>query len=62
MTGKKYLNWFNKIGYGTGDVAGNMVYALLSSFIMIYLTDTVGLSMKAVSSAYTQLPATSPVP
>lgn len=43
MNEKRYLNWFNKIGYGSGDIAGNMVYALLSSFIMIYLTDTVGL-------------------
>ena len=50
MTGKKYLNWFNKIGYGTGDVAGNMVYALLSSFIMIYLTDTVGLNAGIVGT------------
>ena len=50
MTGKKYLNWFNKIGYGSGDVAGNMVYALLSSFIMIYLTDTVGLNSAVIGT------------
>lgn len=40
---KKYLKWYNKIGYGSGDIAGNVVYALLSSFVMIYLTNTVGL-------------------
>ena len=28
MNEKKYLNWFNKIGYGSGDIAGNVVYAL----------------------------------
>ncbi len=50
MTEKRYLNWFNKIGYGTGDIAGNMVYALLSSFIMIYLTDTVGLNAGIVGT------------
>lgn len=50
MTEKRYLNWFNKIGYGSGDVAGNMVYALLSSFVMIYLTDTVGLNAGVVGT------------
>ena len=39
---RTYLKWYNKIGYGSGDIAGNVVYALLSSFMMIYLTDTVG--------------------
>ena len=34
---KKYLKWYNKVGYGSGDVAGNVVYALLSAFVMIYL-------------------------
>lgn len=37
MNEKKYLNWFNKIGYGSGDVAGNVVYAFLSTFMMFYL-------------------------
>ncbi len=41
---KRYLKWHNKIGYGSGDVAGNVVYALLSAFVMIYLTDTMGLN------------------
>lgn len=41
---RRYLKWYNKIGYGSGDVAGNVVYAFLSSFVMIYLTDTVGLN------------------
>ena len=50
MTEKRYLNWFNKIGYGAGDVAGNCVYALLSSFVMIYLTDTVGLNAGIVGT------------
>ena len=50
MKEKRYLNWFNKIGYGAGDVAGNMVYALLSSFVLIYLTDTVGLSSAIVGT------------
>ena len=44
MTEKRYLKWYNKVGYGSGDVAGNVVYAFLSSFVMIYLTNTVGLN------------------
>ena len=50
MGEKKYLKWYHKIGYGSGDVAGNCVYALLTAFMMIYLTDTVGLSMGIVST------------
>ena len=50
MEQKKYLKWYHKVGYGTGDVAGNCVYALLTAFMMIYLTDTVGLSMGIVST------------
>lgn len=47
---KKYLKWYNKVGYGSGDIAGNVVYALLSSFIMIYLTNTVGLNSGIVGT------------
>ena len=43
MSEKKYLSFFNKFGYGTGDFAANMVYQLVSSFVMIYLTNTVGM-------------------
>ena len=43
MEEKKYLKWYNKVGYGSGDIAGNVVYAFLTSFVMIYLTDSVGL-------------------
>ena len=50
MEQRKYLKWYHKVGYGTGDVAGNCVYALLTAFMMIYLTDTVGLSMGIVST------------
>ena len=47
---KKYLKWHHKIGYGAGDIAGNCVYALLTAFMMIYLTDTIGMSMGVVST------------
>lgn len=50
MEEKKYLKWYNKVGYGSGDIAGNVVYAFLSSFVMIYLTNTVGLNPGIVGS------------
>lgn len=50
MSEKKYLRWYNKLGYGSGDIAGNVVYALLSSFVMIYLTDTMGMSAGIVGT------------
>ena len=50
MQEKKYLKLHHKIGYGAGDIAGNCVYALLTAFMMIYLTDTIGMSMGVVST------------
>lgn len=50
MNEKTYLKWYNKVGYGSGDIAGNVVYAFLSSFVMIYLTNTIGLSAGIVGS------------
>lgn len=50
MIDKQYLNWKNKIGYGSGDVAGNVVYAFLSTFLMFYLTDTVGMNVGVVGT------------
>ena len=50
MEEKKYLKWYNKIGYGSGDVAGNVVYAFLTSFMMVYLTDSVGLAAGVVGT------------
>lgn len=44
MEDKKYLKWYNKVGYGSGDVAGNVVFAFVSSFVMIYLTNSIGLN------------------
>ncbi len=50
MEEKTYLKWYNKVGYGSGDIAGNVVYALLSAFVMIFLTDTVGLNAGIVGT------------
>ena len=50
MEQKRYLKWYNMVGYGSGDIAGNVVYAFLSSFVMIYLTNTIGLNAGIVGS------------
>ncbi len=50
MDEKRYLKWYNKVGYGAGDISGNVVYAFLSAFVMIYLTDTVGMNAGIVGT------------
>ena len=50
MEERKYLKWYNKVGYGSGDMAANFIYGLLTSFVMIYLTDTVGLNAGIVGT------------
>ena len=50
MEEKRYLKWYNKMGYGSGDIAGKVVYAFLTSFVMVYLTDTIGLASGIVGT------------
>jgi len=50
MNEKRYLKWYNKVGYGSGDIAGNVVYAFLTFFVMIYMTDTIGLNSGIVGT------------
>ena len=33
MTEKRYLKWYNKVGYGSGDIAGNVLNAHASSVL-----------------------------
>lgn len=44
MNDKKYLKWYQKIAYGAGDLASNCSYGLVSSFVMLYLSDTMGMN------------------
>ena len=52
MEDKRYLKWYNKVGYGSGDLAANCIYGLLTSFVLIYLTDTVGLDAGKIGRAH----------
>lgn len=35
---KKYLKFYQKLAYGSGDLASNCSYGLVSSFLLLYLT------------------------
>ena len=35
-TEKKYLKWYQKLAYGSGDLASNCSYGLVSSFAVSY--------------------------
>ena len=47
---KKYLSVPKKIAYGSGDFGSNFFYMLVSSFMMLYLTDSVGLNAGVVGT------------
>lgn len=50
MEEKKYLKWYNKLGYGSGDFAAQMSYSLISTFLLIYLTDSIGMNSAIVGT------------
>lgn len=50
MNEKKYLSGYQKFAYATGQVASNLGYALVTSFMMIYLTNAVGLNSAIVGT------------
>lgn len=50
MNDKKYLKWYQKVAYGSGDMASNCGYALISSFMMLYLTTAVGLNSLVIGN------------
>lgn len=47
---KKYLKFGNKMAYGSGDLATNFCYGVVSGFMLIYLTDAVGLNAGIVGT------------
>ena len=50
MTEKRYLKWYNKVGYGSGDIAGNVLNAHASfrtyASLEEYRTGSSSLAMK----------------
>ncbi|MBO5160001.1 MAG: MFS transporter [Lachnospiraceae bacterium] len=50
MNEKKYLKWYHKLAYGAGDLASNCSYGLVSTFILIYLTNTMGMNSAIIGT------------
>lgn len=50
MNERTYLKWYQKVAYGSGDMAANCGYALISSFILLYLTSAVGMDSLVVGN------------
>lgn len=48
MQEKKYLKSGQMVAYGLGDLGGNFCFTFVSSFVLIYLTDIVGLNSAIV--------------
>lgn len=48
MEEKRYLKWYNKVGYGSGDLAANCIYGLVTSFVMLFMTDYIGLNSAVI--------------
>ncbi|MDD2973099.1 MAG: glycoside-pentoside-hexuronide (GPH):cation symporter [Lachnospiraceae bacterium] len=44
------LSWLERIGYGAGDYAGNLVYSAISAFLLVYYTNVIGASAAAAAS------------
>lgn len=47
---KKYLNFWQKVAYGCGDAGSNFMYTMVNSFVMLYLTNSVGLNPAIIGS------------
>lgn len=50
MEQKKYLKLGNKVGFGSGSLGITMTYILIVAYVMIYMTDTVGLNAGVVGT------------
>lgn len=44
------LSMIERIGYGMGDYAGNLVYSAITAFLLVYYTNVVGASAAAAAS------------
>jgi GPH family glycoside/pentoside/hexuronide:cation symporter len=50
MNEKKYLKTYQKVAYGAGDLASNCSYGLVSSFLLLYLSDVLGMNTGIVGT------------
>lgn len=47
---EKHLSFIQKIGYGIGDAGSNLSWTFIASFLLIYCTDTLGISSAVVGT------------
>ena len=47
---KKYLKFYQKLAYGSGDLASNCSYGLVSSFLLLYLTSVMGMNSAVIGT------------
>lgn len=52
MSQDKKLTLGNKIGYATGDMASNLIFQMITMFLMFFYTDVFGLSAAAVGTLF----------
>ena len=53
------LSWGERIAYGLGDYAGNLVYSLISAFLLVYYTEACGMNAATAASIPTKNARTS---
>lgn len=44
------MKWWQKLSYGLGDFGGNITYSLVTSFVLIYCTNVLGLSAGVIGT------------
>lgn len=44
------LSWLERISYGLGDYAGNLVYSAISAFLLVYYTEVLGVAATTAGS------------
>lgn len=50
MNQRTYLRWYNKLGYASGDLAAQMTNQLVLQFLMIFLTDSIGMDAAIIGT------------
>ena len=47
------LNWTQRIGFGSGDLAQNLIFQVTCTYLLFFYTDIYGLDPVAVSVMFT---------
>lgn len=50
MSSNARLSFIERLGYGVGDYAANLVYSAISAFLLVYYTEVIGASAAAAAS------------